>query len=171
MAMSAPPASDEERILRERATRLAQSVRRESQDHAELEVAICGVGEERFGIPVHHLREIVILPAIARLPGTPEWMLGIAQVRGTLLSVVDLGAYFRVAGTRQPTHMAILDGKEGPIGFTVDDVQSYRRITDGELDTSDAGRTESRATLGVTRDLVLVLDTDRLLEQADLVIG
>lgn len=169
--MSVASANDDEKILRERAQRLAQSVRREGLEHAELEVAICGVGDERIGIPVQHLREIVTLPAITHLPGTPEWMLGIAQVRGTLLSVVDLGAYFRVSGARQPTHMAILDAPEGPIGFTVDDVQSYRRITDGELDTSDAGRTESRATLGVTRDLVLILDTERLLEQSDLVIG
>ncbi len=169
--MSIGTTGDEERILRERAQRLARSVRRDGLDHAELEVAICGVGEERFGIPVQHLREIVTLPAITKLPGTPDWMLGIAQVRGTLLSVVDLGAYFRVSGSRNPTHLAILDAKEGPIGFTVDEVQSYRRIADGEVDTSDAGRTESRATLGVTRDLVLILDTERLLEQSDLVIG
>lgn len=160
------------RILRERAERLARDVTRESQQGDEIEIAICAVGDETFGFPVRHLREIVPLPAVTRLPFAPAWILGISQVRGTLLSVIDLSRLSGVKGTSTPAYLAVLDAPDGPIAFTVDQVVSYRRVSLAELGGAESGvRAEGRATLGVTRGLIVVLDIPRLLQQPELVIG
>jgi purine-binding chemotaxis protein CheW len=160
------------RVLRERAERLARDVTRDAQTRDEIEIAICAVGDETFGFPVRHLREIVPLPSVTQLPFAPAWILGIAQVRGTLLSVIDLARLFGVKGTSKPAYLAVLDAPEGPIAFTVDQVVSYRRVSLAELGASESGvRSESRATLGVTRNLIVVLDIGRLLQQPELVIG
>lgn len=159
------------RVLRERAERLARDVTREAQKHDEIEIAICAVAEETFGFPVRHLREIVPLPAVTRLPFAPAWILGISQVRGTLLSVIDLARLSGVKGASNPAYLAVLDAADGPIAFTVDQVVSYRRVSLAELGASEAGvRSEGRATLGVTRNLIVVLDIPRLLQQPELVI-
>ncbi len=170
--MSASVDERARRVLRERAERLAQSVRTSGEQRAELEMAVCCVGQELFGIPVAMLREILPLPPVTRLPGTPEWLRGIAQVRGDLLSVVDLGRFYQVAGAAEPTLVAVIDGPRGAIGFTVERVLSYRSLSLAELGQGDLpARAESRATLGVTRDLVVVLDVMHLIEQPELVLA
>lgn len=161
-----------EKVLRERAERLARDVTRDQQNSDEIEIAICAVGDETFGFPVRHLREIVPLPAVTQLPFAPAWILGISQVRGTLLSVIDLARLSGVKGTSKPAYLAVLDAPEGPIAFTVDQVVSYRRVSLAELAAGESGvRSDGRATLGVTRSLIVVLDIPRLLQQPELVIG
>jgi purine-binding chemotaxis protein CheW len=169
--MNSDVVSHAERVLRQRAERLARAVRSEGDQRAELEMAVCSAGDELFGFPVEQLREIVALPAVTLLPGCPEWMLGVTQVRGILLAVVDLARLYRVGGAAAPQHLAIVNAPEGPIGFTVERVVSYRRVLSGELSGSGAAtRAEGRATLGVTSDLVVVLDLPRLIAQPELVL-
>jgi twitching motility protein PilI len=49
------------------------------------------VGDERLISPLDEIKEILNFPAsMTRVPGTKPWMLGIANIRGTLLPVVDL---------------------------------------------------------------------------------
>ena len=49
-----------------------------------------GLGQETFGLPVSHVREILDLCEIARLPQAPAHFLGIIDVRGSSVPVVDL---------------------------------------------------------------------------------
>jgi purine-binding chemotaxis protein CheW len=172
MAMSLELDDRTARVLRERAERLARDVTREKRSGDEIEIAICSVGDETFGFPVRHLQEIVTLPAVTRLPFAPEWILGVSQVRGTLLSVIDLARLSGVKGKGKPAYLAVLEAAEGPIAFTVDQVVAYRRVSLAELSAGEAGvRSEGRSTLGVTRDLIVVLDIPRLLQQPELVIA
>ena len=76
--------SETKSILDARAAQLAVALADSARSSGEFEVAACTVGSEKFGFPVKHLREIVPLPTVTRLPNAPPWMLGIAQVRGTL---------------------------------------------------------------------------------------
>lgn len=165
--------SDDEttrRILDARAAQLATVLNDAKQGEDEFEVAVCTVGSERFGFPVRHLREIVPLPAVTSLPHTPAWVLGVAHVRGTLLSVIDLGRFCTVRGASLPRHLAVVQATEGPIGFTVDDVLACRPVSGSLLDPATRERSEHRALLGVTRDLLVVLDIPKLLASPELIV-
>jgi len=48
------------------------------------------VGEGRYGLAVETVREVMKLPWISRLPRTPEFLLGVVNVKGRILPVVDL---------------------------------------------------------------------------------
>ncbi len=49
------------------------------------------VGDDRLIAPLNDIKEILNFPsAITKVPGTKPWMLGIANIRGTLLPVIDL---------------------------------------------------------------------------------
>ena len=52
-------------------------------------VAFC-VGSQHFGIEIHRVMEVISLPAITPLPGTPNFVEGLIDVRGQLVPVVDL---------------------------------------------------------------------------------
>jgi len=159
-----------QRILNARAVQLAASVAEGVRADDDLEVAACTVGGERFGFPVRHLREIVPLPKVTRLPHTPPWVLGVAHVRGTLLSVIDLGRLCTVRGVSLHRHLAVVQAPEGPIGFTVDEVLACRSVSASILEPDSRDRSDQRATLGVTADLLVVLDIPKLLASPELVV-
>lgn len=157
--------NDEEQtqVLQERARILARKLVQEDNASAKMEVALCTVGAETFALPVAHLREIVLLPKITRLPFAPAWFLGIAQVRGSLLVVLDLGAFFGVKGESEPEHLAVIEGPQGPLGVTLDSVLSCQNISTSDIRQGSSERSERRATLGLTTDLAVIVDIPRLL--------
>lgn len=154
------------RILARRAELLARRLAPATHGGDELEVVVCEVGAERFGFPLQHLREIVPRPPLTPLPFVPPWMLGVGQVRGVLLGVIDLGRFLDVAGETRPDHVVVVDGPEGPIALAVDRVLACRLVPRAGLDAQGDG--DRRAALGVTADLVTVLDLPRLVARPDL---
>jgi chemotaxis signal transduction protein len=160
------------RVLRERAAKLARVDVETRRAEPDFEVAVCRVGDERLALPVRRLREIVPLPPLTLLPGAPGWLLGVAQVRGTLLSVIALGAFLGLSGDgSQARYAALLDADQGPIAFTVDEVLGYRRLYVTELaERGSQSGERQRPLLGVTRDLIAVLDFEALLARPELVI-
>jgi purine-binding chemotaxis protein CheW len=161
-----------QRILEERAARLAKAGKGIEVREPELEIAICAVGSEQLGLPVGRLREIVALPKVTRLPDSPLWLRGVAQVRGLLVTVVDLATFLHLGDAGTPLYLALFDAARGPIAFTVDRVLSFRQLFPGDVSTaSGGGRVEGRVARGVTRDLVVVVDSERLLSHPDLLVG
>lgn len=160
------------RVLRERAAKLARADVETRRAEPDFEVAVCRVGDERLALPVARVREIVPLPPLTLLPGAPAWLLGIAQVRGTLLSVVALGTLLGLGGSgTNARYAALLDADQGPIAFTIDEVLGYRRLYTTDLaERGAAGGERQRPLLGVTQDLVVVLDVEALLARPELVI-
>lgn len=159
-----------QRILDARAAQLAIALTGNVRQADEFEVAACTVGSERFGFPVRHLREIVPLPPVTRLPHAPPWILGVAHVRGTLLSVVDLGLLCTVRGASLRKHLAVVQAPDGPIGFTIDEVLACRAVSASRLEQDLRERSDQRAALGVTPDLLVVLDVPKLLATPELVV-
>jgi len=159
-----------ERVLRERAERLAKQNAHAAREEADFEVALCRVGQERIGLPVERLQEIVPLPALARLPGTPAWLLGIAQLRGALISVVDLGGLLGFGTGGDARFVAVVGGDDGPIAFTIDEVLAYRRVFASDLTQSGESTGDGKPVLGVTQDLAAVIDVEALLARPELVV-
>jgi purine-binding chemotaxis protein CheW len=157
------------RVLAERAQLLARRSGEEKDLGDQLEVVFCTVGSEVFAIPVEHLREIVLLPSITKVPSCPSWILGIAHIRGSLLSVIDLGQVCRAKGESHPEHVAVIHTPHGPLGLTVDSVLSSKMIALSKLTVPD-DRSDRRASLGVTPDLAVLLDIHSLVSLPELVV-
>ena len=59
--------------------------------------------------PLDQVKEILNLPhTVTRVPGAKSWVLGIANMRGTLLPVIDLGAFLFERPTRQTPRSRVL---------------------------------------------------------------
>lgn len=157
------------RVLAERAELLARQSEKERDTDDQLEAVLCMVGSETFALPVELLREIVPLPPITPLPSCPSWVLGIAHIRGTLLSVVDLAQVCRAKGEGPAEHVVVVQSPRGPLGLAVGKVLSSDLIDLSKLTTQD-DRSERRASLGVTPALAVLLDVKALLTLPELVV-
>lgn len=157
------------RVLAERAALLSRQSASEKDTGDQLETVLCTVGTETFALPVEHLREIVPLPAITPLPACPPWVLGIAHIRGTLLSVLDLAQICRAKGESQPEHVVVVQSPRGPLGLAVGKVLSSQLVTLSQLTLPD-DRTERRASHGITPELAVLLDIKALLALPEIVV-
>jgi len=157
------------RVLRERARVLARSSAMVASHIAAAEVTVVRVGDERFGLPVEGLREVLELPTVTRLPGMPSHVLGVCQIRGALLSVVDLARWLRVQHASEARYLAVLEGPTGAIGLTIEQAEGSRSYTSDDLERSQGGlQNDGRPVLAVARDLVTILDLERVLSHPEM---
>ena len=88
------------------------------------------VQEQRFVASMEEVREVLDPPVCTRVPGTASWFLGVANVRGTLVPVLDLHGFAsggRSAQSRQAR--ALLYNRDGvAAAFRVDDVLGMKRF-------------------------------------------
>lgn len=94
------------------------------------------IGEEQFVAQRDQVREVLMLPdAMTRVPGAKRWVLGIANLRGHLLPLVDLKLFLGSGRTslRRETRVISVNHREVPAGLVVDDVQGFRRFMDSEF--------------------------------------
>ena len=99
------------------------------------------IGEEQFVASREQVREVLMLPdAITRVPGSKRWLLGIANLRGHLLPLIDLKLLLGSGRTtlRRATRVISINHREVPAGLVVDEVLGFRRFTDHEYSTAVA---------------------------------
>lgn len=94
------------------------------------------IGDEQFVSGREQVREVLMLPdSMTRVPGARRWLLGIANLRGHLLPLVDLKLLLGSGRTtlRRTTRVISVNHREIPAGLVVDDVQGFRRFMDQEF--------------------------------------
>jgi purine-binding chemotaxis protein CheW len=90
----APTLEEKKRILHARAQALARESVREEAAQGALEVVEFLLAYEKYGIESSYVREVYPIRELTPLPGTPPFVLGVTNVRGQILSVIDLKRFF-----------------------------------------------------------------------------
>jgi len=93
------------------------------------------IGEEQFVADREQVREVLMLPdAMSRVPGARRWLLGIANLRGHLLPLIDVKLMLGSGRTslRRTTRVISVNHREIPAGLVVDEVLGFRRFTEQE---------------------------------------
>lgn len=89
------------------------------------------LGQENFVTSRSDVREVLSLPEeMTRVPGAQSWLRGIANVRGQLITIVDLKAFLGggVSMTDRHARVLVLASRDVPTGMLVDEVVGFRRF-------------------------------------------
>jgi purine-binding chemotaxis protein CheW len=112
-----------------------------------------GVGGRLCACDLGSVREIVPARPATRLPGAPEWVRGLINLRGTLVTVVDVAVRLGAAGGGAGAGSIIVAEAAGKaFGIGVDDVRDVQSVAGDALEPVDA----QRAAGGIVRGLVHV---------------
>jgi purine-binding chemotaxis protein CheW len=133
-----------------------------------------GIDRETFALPVETVREILDMCEISKLPKSPQQLLGMIDVRGTAVPVIDLRTKFGLprieatASTRILVLEAPIHNRVVLIGLVADRVFEVTSLDDDRIDPApEAGcrwRPDHIAGIGRRADkFVVVLDLERLL--------
>jgi twitching motility protein PilI len=91
---------------------------------------------ELYLIAREEAREVLGVPTpLTRVPGAKSWILGLANLRGQLLPIIDLRAYLGSGPTpaSRNTRVVVANHREIPAGLLVDEVLGFRRFADADF--------------------------------------
>jgi len=171
------PGIEERRtILRARARFLAQERKGEKElSQSPLEVVEFLLASEHYGIELTYIREIHALTEFTPLPGTPAFVLGLTNVRGRILSVIDIKKLFDLpqTGLTDLNKVIVVRTHQMELGILADAVLGVRTIGRNEFRTSLPTLTGIRAEYlkGITKDPLVVLDVATILSDERIVVN
>ena len=91
---------------------------------------------ELYLVAREEAREVLGVPSpLTRVPGAKSWILGLANVRGALLPIIDLRAYLGGGETpaARTARIIVVNHRDIPAGLMVDEVLGFRRFADAEF--------------------------------------
>jgi purine-binding chemotaxis protein CheW len=137
----------------------------------ELHIVGFKVGRETYGVPITSLHEIVRVPEITAVPDAPDYMEGVINLRGKIVSVIDLRKRFGEPQTALNRRNRILVVEHGGrlCGLIVDSASEVIKIPTAEIEPAPATLQEGGLNcvtgLGKYRGrLIVLLDMAKLLE-------
>ena len=137
----------------------------------ELHIVGFQVGRETYGVPITSLHEIVRVPEITAVPDAPDYVEGVINLRGKIVSVIDLRKRFgekKVALARR-NRILVLEHKGRLSGLIVDSASEVLKIPASDVEPSSVlfqeGGLNWVTGLGKYKGrLIVLLDMAKLLE-------
>jgi purine-binding chemotaxis protein CheW len=163
-----PGTEEKQEILHSRARLLAaRGKKEEAAPDSILEVVEFVLGPEHYGIESSYIREIYPLSEFTPLPCTPAFVLGLINVRGQILSIIDIKKLFDLPekGLTDLNKVIIVHADHMELGILADAILGVRPIAMEELRAGLPTLTGIRAEYlkGITKDSLVVLDVGEIL--------
>lgn len=138
------------------------------------------LSDEVFAVDVARVREILEMPGITKVPQVPDFMLGVINLRGCVVPVIDLRLKFAMPAVAQTVNTCIIvvevemDGEKIVLGALADSVQEVIEMEPSQIEApphiGTHLKTEFLQGMGKHDErFVMVLDIDRVFSGAELV--
>jgi len=161
-------------ILRKRAADLARKPLSSDGTTEHVEIVEFLLAHERYGIESTFINDVHTLKVFTPIPCTPPFVLGITNVHGKIVSIVDLRRFFDLPdkGLTDLSKVIILGNHTMEFGILADAILGVSLVPATELQSSLPTLTEVRADYlrGITRGRVVVLDGAKLLSEERIVV-
>lgn len=132
------------------------------------------LADEAYGVNVMQVQEVLRVPEIAPVPGAPDYVLGIVNLRGTVVTVIDTRKRFGLApkDADDATRIVIVEAHGEVVGILVDNVAEVVELPPGGIEPAPNVGSEknSKFIQGVySRDgqLLILVDLNKLLTDAE----
>ncbi|ELR65088.1 Positive regulator of CheA protein activity (CheW) [Photobacterium marinum] len=130
--------------------------------------------DETYGINVMQVREVLRYSEIAPVPGAPDYVLGIINLRGNVVTVIDTRSRFGLmpGEITDNTRIVIIEAEKQVVGILVDSVAEVVYLRSSEIDTTPSVGTEESAKFiqGVSNrdgELLILVDLNKLLSDEE----
>jgi len=133
------------------------------------------LGEEKYGLNILKVRELISFPeGLTRIPGMPDYIIGMFNLRGLVIPVMDLRAKFKMSGEERHEFSVIIivEVENKNIGLTVDSVSDVIFVKEEDIQETIelAVNVDTKFIKGVAKtkdEMVILLDIDFLLSKEE----
>jgi purine-binding chemotaxis protein CheW len=140
-----------------------------------LQIVAFKLGNEEYGLHIDQIKEVVITPAITRMPQTPSYVKGVANIRGNVIAIFDLEDRFnltRTIETRGSKYTLVVESEDVKMGLLVSDVPNTVSVNTADLDESvgiiNDASAETNYIKGIIKTgerLIILIDIFKVIDQ------
>ena len=153
---------------------LQEQVKKEVESEPENILQVVGflIGNEEFAVPILNVQEIVKPIEYTRVPGTPDYVLGVFNLRGNVFPLIDLRMKFGLPALKsnKDTRYIVIRYNDEIAGFIIDKLTEAIRINETDIDpTPETLHEEANLVYGVGKQkdrLITILKVEYLLKRA-----
>lgn len=158
-------------VLEERARRLAEPRLGEAPSNRTIDLVHFTVGEERYALPTACVRRVAAISPLASLPGIPEFYLGLINLSGLAMPLVDVARLLGAVPAEMTavTRVVVCGYDHAEFGLAADSVTGVEPISLDAFERAHAAADE--LVRGVSADALVLIDGDALLRDARLFAG
>ena len=124
-----------------------------------------------LALPLSSALEIGHLPMITPLFNLPDWVLGVSNIRGEVISIVDLKTYFELpsSGPKRGGRLIVVHNRDMKVGILVDRIMGILSLDRIDTDIQESPHKEGKISSFISgvvvsgENLLNILDVDKLL--------
>lgn len=112
------------------------------EDHGEkVQLIVFRLGTEQYALHIDQIREVVPTPSVARLPQSPDFVRGVANIRGNIIAIIDLeiclglsAADDSIPDAQKKPYTLVLESAEYKMGVLVSEVPNTLNINSKQME-------------------------------------
>ena len=162
-------------ILRSRAKSLAQEPERKGEAEEYLDVLAFLLAQETYAIETVFIREVYPLTELTPLPCTPDYIFGIINIRGQILTIIDMKKFFDLPekGITNLNRVIVVQGETMELGILADEILGIRNISASGLHPPPPTMTGIHAGYlkGVAGEGLILLDMENFMNDRQLIVN
>ena len=162
-------------LLKKRAVEMAREPELKTEDSEYIGIITFSLSDENYGIETEFVSEVYHIKEFTPLPGVPAYILGVINVRGKILEVIDLKKLFNLPdkGIGELNKVIILRNEQMEFGILADVVHGTQTIDVEDIRAiphTVSGIGEEYL-MGVTKEHLIILSADNLLSDKSIVVN
>ena len=108
---------------------------RDQQEQSDYSGVGFKVDETNWMIAIDRIDEVLILTETTKIPGIAAWVLGLGNIRGNLMPVIDFKAYMYGKQTKTTAHtrMVVIKQSGGQVGLVVDEIYGQKHFSNDQM--------------------------------------
>ncbi len=140
-----------------------------------VQVIVFRLGEERYGVDISQVREIIRPSQITRIPNAPEFVEGVINLRGQITTIVNLRKRFGMLPKPidNDTRIIVVEHNNAIIGMMVDTVNEVKYLPQKDIEALPSiitAREEAKFLKGVGKlpdGLLILIDLNKVLNEGE----
>ena len=162
-------------VLKARAKVLAEEIKDVSGKKEFIEIIEFSLAYEKYGIETSFCREVYPLKDFTILPAVPSFVLGIINLRGQIISVIDLKKFFNLPekGLGELNKVIVLRDKQMEFGILADIILGTRSVPLDDIQSSPVSTNGigKEYLKGIINDHTIILDAAKILSDRNIIVN
>lgn len=155
------------------------SYEQEKAHSVRMQLIIFKLAGEEYGLSIDQIKEVVLTPRIAKMPQTPSYIKGVANVRGNIIAIMDLEQKFGLNEERAKVkeltanYTLVVESDKFKVGVLVKEVPNTLEIGAEDIDKASDfvqySSLDANSLVGVVKSgdrMIILIDMIKLIEAA-----
>ena len=161
--------------------REAAAYSKEQDQGQRVQLIVFRLGSEEYALNIDQIKEVVLTPRIARVPQTPDYIRGIANIRGNIIAIIDLEQKFGLKAEAaapldsEDNYTLVIESEAWKVGILVNEVPNTLTVSTNQIDL-DSGvlqfsALDAQAVRGIVKlddRMIILVDMHELIQSENM---